>query len=202
MIRHVTKIRRGFSLVEAAIVLGIVGLVIGGIWVAASSVAANVKSNEATVMLNTIINNVYNMYKGMPTPSSNTSLDAALVAAGAVPANLVNAAGNDIVNPWGGDVNVNIIANSPPKYLRVWMYSVPRGKACIDLSASIIKAYSPLRNGGNTSPNLMYLSIGADAINDNAVMGFTPGFEQTLDAIANYCKGSGTIDVSVRFYFP
>lgn len=35
--------RRGFSLIEAAIVLGIVGLVIGGIWVAASAVTESRK---------------------------------------------------------------------------------------------------------------------------------------------------------------
>jgi len=35
------SLRKGFNLVEAAIVLGVVGLVIGGIWVAASSVAEN-----------------------------------------------------------------------------------------------------------------------------------------------------------------
>lgn len=34
-------IRRGFNLIEAAIVLGVIGLVIGGIWVAASAVQLN-----------------------------------------------------------------------------------------------------------------------------------------------------------------
>jgi hypothetical protein len=36
-----TVSRRGFNLIEAAIVLGVIGLVIGGIWVAAASVADN-----------------------------------------------------------------------------------------------------------------------------------------------------------------
>ncbi len=40
--------RRGFNLVEAAIVLGVVGLVIGGIWVAASAVSSNQKLAEMT----------------------------------------------------------------------------------------------------------------------------------------------------------
>lgn len=40
------SIRRGFSLVEAAIVLGVVGLVIGGIWVGASSVRSKLDENR------------------------------------------------------------------------------------------------------------------------------------------------------------
>lgn len=39
--------RRGFSLIEAAIVLGIVGLVIGGIWTAASAVQARLRVSRA-----------------------------------------------------------------------------------------------------------------------------------------------------------
>lgn len=42
-----TKHEQGFSLVEAAIVLGVVGLVIGAIWVAAATVRANMKQNQA-----------------------------------------------------------------------------------------------------------------------------------------------------------
>lgn len=40
--------RHGFSLIEAAIVLGIVGLVIGGIWVAATSVREKNKAAEVS----------------------------------------------------------------------------------------------------------------------------------------------------------
>ncbi len=39
--------RHGFNLVEAAIVLGVVGLVIGGVWVAASAITTNRQINDA-----------------------------------------------------------------------------------------------------------------------------------------------------------
>lgn len=42
----ITARRRGFSLIESAIVLAIVGLVIGGVWVAAASVSSNNKINK------------------------------------------------------------------------------------------------------------------------------------------------------------
>jgi len=35
----------GFNLIEAAIVLGVVGLVIGGIWIAAASVSMKMNTN-------------------------------------------------------------------------------------------------------------------------------------------------------------
>jgi hypothetical protein len=38
--------RRGFNLIEAAIVLGVIGLVIGGIWVAAAAVTENRRKGQ------------------------------------------------------------------------------------------------------------------------------------------------------------
>jgi hypothetical protein len=46
--------KRGFSLIEAAIVLGVVGLVMGGLWVAYSAVRDRMMASEATESLQTI----------------------------------------------------------------------------------------------------------------------------------------------------
>lgn len=43
--------RRGFNLIEAAIVLGVVGLIIGGIWVAASAVRGKMEANNSVEFL-------------------------------------------------------------------------------------------------------------------------------------------------------
>lgn len=48
-IRRRRAAQKGFNLIEAAIVLGIVGLVVGGIWVAATSVYANLRSNPQRI---------------------------------------------------------------------------------------------------------------------------------------------------------
>ncbi|MGB4102270.1 MAG: hypothetical protein WBK91_10250, partial [Alphaproteobacteria bacterium] len=53
---------KGFNLIEAAIVLGIVGLVVGGIWVAATSVYANLRSKRATDELLAVAQNVRALY--------------------------------------------------------------------------------------------------------------------------------------------
>lgn len=50
--------RKGFSLVEAAIVLGVVGLVIGGIWVAAATVIENHKVNKTVEGITTNVSNI------------------------------------------------------------------------------------------------------------------------------------------------
>jgi len=53
--------RSGFSLIEAAIVLGVVGLVIGGIWAAASSISRNMRKNEALSGIMQIMNRIKNL---------------------------------------------------------------------------------------------------------------------------------------------
>lgn len=54
--------KRGFNLIEAAIVLGVIGLVIGGIWVAASAVRDNLRLNDITKDIALLYNNLTNTY--------------------------------------------------------------------------------------------------------------------------------------------
>ena len=54
------KNQRGFTLIEIAIVLTIVGLVIGGIWLAASTVTTNNKSRQAQEQAVQIIQSIKN----------------------------------------------------------------------------------------------------------------------------------------------
>lgn len=54
---------RGFSLIEAAVVLGVVGLVIGGIWVAAARVMLIFKVNALTTEIMQIYSNAEKNFK-------------------------------------------------------------------------------------------------------------------------------------------
>jgi len=55
---------KGFSLIEAAIVLGIVGLVIGGLWIAAARVAERSKLNRTIEQITILVQNARTKLKG------------------------------------------------------------------------------------------------------------------------------------------
>jgi prepilin-type N-terminal cleavage/methylation domain-containing protein len=55
---------QGFTLTEIAIVLGIVGIIIGAIWVAAAMLYENNRTNEASTEVLTIVNNWRSIYGG------------------------------------------------------------------------------------------------------------------------------------------
>lgn len=88
-----SECRSGFSLVEAAIVLAVVGLVVGGIWVATKSVIENNRVNEtASGVLSTCANlsKLYPRNMGRTEAQMGTWYDvdgyATAVKAGAYPA--------------------------------------------------------------------------------------------------------------------
>ena len=95
----IRQCRRGFNLIEAAIVLGIVGLVIGGIWVAASRLAEQQQLKQmATAIIQ--IRHVHDaLYRGIPLPLPYLDITSAMIKAGAVPADLHN--GTTAYTPWG-----------------------------------------------------------------------------------------------------
>ena len=56
--------RRAFTLTELAIVLGIIGVILGAIWTAAAKVYTNNKVTRATNELLAISNNIKQLYYG------------------------------------------------------------------------------------------------------------------------------------------
>ncbi len=93
-----------FSLVEAALVLGVIGLVIGGIWVAAAQANNNSKINEVVQGVLQIVEGVRAAHAGLPWPdqvidSSSVNITTWAIYAKVVPADWVKT--NIIVTPFG-----------------------------------------------------------------------------------------------------
>lgn len=129
MLKPRPKSRSGFTLTELAIVLGVVGAIIAGIWVAASAVRQKNATTEAAREIGYIVNriqsiaaiNITNLYvakdagcSGGVSVISGNSLTANTTA-GVFPQEMIS--GTDaapiISSPWGqGDVNLVINAQS------------------------------------------------------------------------------------------
>lgn len=97
--------KKGFSLIESIIVLGIVGFVLGGIWIAAGSVNDHVKMNRLqtqTGMLNQKINKVFQLNQSY----FYTEITSMLASSNLAPSDMIS--GSNLVDPWGQVVRVGI----------------------------------------------------------------------------------------------
>lgn len=119
------KQNRGFNLIEIAIVLAVVGIIVGGIYVAASSVYENNRKQEVQKQLLTIVQNMRAVYAGQVSIGTFATADA--VAARIIPQDMIN--GSAAVNAYGGATTV---ANSGSTGFTVTMEDVSRG-ACTEM---------------------------------------------------------------------
>jgi type II secretory pathway pseudopilin PulG len=94
------KPRRGFNLVESAIVLGVVGVVLGALWATASSFNESYKVNKTVEGISSIVRNIQNLigYESSARIGS-MQLNQTLISAGAIPKDWVN--GSNIKTPLG-----------------------------------------------------------------------------------------------------
>ena len=95
----------GFNLIEAALVLGIVGLVIGGIFAAWGNVESQQRIRRAADMTTTIVQQIRTTYAARTTfdatdTASGATFTAALIAANLIPVEYLS--GTNLMNPWGG----------------------------------------------------------------------------------------------------
>jgi type II secretory pathway pseudopilin PulG len=86
--------RRGFNLIEAAIVLGVIGLVIGGIWVAAQAVNRELRMKGAAEDVLLIARNAVALfprgaYPASPPPTPSQNVVSASLNAGVIPSGYV-----------------------------------------------------------------------------------------------------------------
>lgn len=113
--------KRGFSLIEISLVMAVIGLVIGGIIVAASSITETRKVNQSVEAIRTIVNNIKNV--GVRKLVNETNIWKA--SFGLVPSELYNCktAAFDYYGdwipctPWGGIIDMGIDLGNPPLQL-------------------------------------------------------------------------------------
>ncbi len=102
----------GFSVMEVALVLGISGTLLAGIWSAASAAWEYARRQEALDQITAIVTNVRGYYAGQlgVAPLAYTSLTAGLMQAGVIPAYVQRNPATGCTNPPGG---APLCADSP-----------------------------------------------------------------------------------------
>jgi prepilin-type N-terminal cleavage/methylation domain-containing protein len=102
--RH-SQLRSGFSLMELAIVLGVFGLILGGLWSIVSTVKENVRRERAFEQTILIVKNIRAYYQALPNISgSYASLTPVLATNGIIPFEMLRsrtAATLLVDHPWG-----------------------------------------------------------------------------------------------------
>lgn len=179
--------RRGFTLTEAAIVLGIVGLILGAIWVAAASVYDNLRVSTTSNQLIQIVQSVRSMHATQSTLDAD--IDALLVAkAGGIPSDMVvkdtNGAITGVYDVWGGSLTIQATTHTMTNdSFAVTFAKVPQG-ACSNLL---------MRNTGQGRDTGL---IGAgNSISKNT------SFPMTLTQAVAACSSTTTAGNNVVFTF-
>lgn len=185
--------KRAFSLIETAIVLGVVGLVIGGIWIASASVMHNLavaKTSEGLLYFKSRGADL--ITKNMFTVSDN-SITSFANAAGLIPGDWPVKSGTCatgtfcITTPLGRTAEIRLSGPTPTVY-RMVMYMAP--DECIPIVSKIAAlptASSDIFQIHNWS--------GGPVLNS---------FPATLASTISMCRGAwnGVQPIDFRFYVP
>ena len=143
--RHTKK--RGFNLIEVATVLGVVGLVVGAIWVGAAALRENmaVKSIKEGIFITA--NNIQNMISINQSNiiGHNVNLVSMVLAAGGVPKDWVKS--GTIQTPQGYDVDLKNYLG--PERFDIKLSSVPKS-LCIKLVVQVSTAAAQTSSGMGT----------------------------------------------------
>lgn len=161
------KNERAFSLIESAIVLGIVGLVIGGIWIAAAEVSKKYKINETINGIFTIVHNIQNLLtiSDAQQIGHNVDITSIILSSSAIPKDWVGS--NNIINPFGGKSYIYNFSDIYGNRFDVRLYDIPQ-QACIWIVfrvASIGASAGSQGDGSFERPALSHISVdrtGAD----------------------------------------
>jgi prepilin-type N-terminal cleavage/methylation domain-containing protein len=186
-----TKKRKGFTLTEIAIVLAIVGLVLGAIWVAAKSVMDSNRATQAVQDISTMAANMRSTFLAVNSFSQSGDQTAAMITAGIIPNNLLNSNGTPLAkNAWGGAVKITLQPSgvpTPPGSARAFRISYldTPPDACFRIA-------SQLANLGTSDAPIDLITNGGSPIaipNSGGTVGLSTG---TISTACASNKGSGS----------
>lgn len=181
--------RHGFNLVEAAIVLGVVGLVIGGIWIAAAQVRENMVVNKLAEGVLITSNNIQRLVN---TYTANTlglaDITTPMIAAGVFPQDWITDTGA-LLTQVNGSVIINSVPDSsPPARFHISLTNVPKS-TCMKLIAAVSSRYVSTSMNDNKAGGLILVYVAQTSYSTSVFPIMPTGSE---------CTTSNT----VRFSFP
>ena len=180
--------RRGFTLTELAIVLGVIGIILGAIWSAAAMIHQKQTSITTIKQIQTIASNIRALYAGRKVFASSATSNAtwSFVNSGAIPGEMV--VNGNVVSVWGGAFAVwtNTLSNS---VFRLSYYGI-KSSTCTEVATAIIgdaQTSGPINlvTVSGTAPDINLQTTTVDAV-----------------AIATACKlNTGSPGSSLEFDF-
>lgn len=179
------KYRNGFSLTELSLVLGVIGILLGAIWVAAGTVQRSNRVNDGVVEVQTIAQNVLAIWQGRQFPQAvGAALNQAMFNAGAIPREDITdpvAAPPVLSNPWSRSGLQLSVGAASQRILHIQLQNVPMD-ACINLLIRVTSCQA----GQGGCPVTVYTNNGANNLTfPNVATGWqimTPAQAQVLCA--------------------
>ena len=186
---------KGFTLTEIAIVLGIVGLILGAIWVAASSVYANQKAAKTNTSILTVVQAVRSLYSTSSTlgDAAGTDETGAFINAGVFPSDLIS--GANVYTPWGSTTSIMVTSqkiSTDGDAFMVELNKIPTA-GCINLITSI--------TGSGRDPGLLYANA-TTAAKGAATVTLTSGslaLPVTASAANAACAAAAAVSIQFGF---
>jgi prepilin-type N-terminal cleavage/methylation domain-containing protein len=164
---------QGFNLIEMAIVLGVVGLVMGGVWTVVQKVQQTTHLRQASEQIITINKNVRAYYQTrscIANGDQTGALTAATVVPPVFPREMLAAGG--VVHPWNGAVTVSGTNAGCDYQYTLTLAGLPGG-TCVELVPQLTGASEPSR--GLISATINGLQLAALPPNPTDIVGNAAG---------------------------
>jgi prepilin-type N-terminal cleavage/methylation domain-containing protein len=161
-----TQLRRGFTLTELAIVLGIMGTILGAIWSASARVSASNKVQKAQGQVLQILAGYRSLFAQRAVDVADwTDLTCMGINAGFFPSEMIPSVACGAVptgypvTPWGGS-----------SYVRVWGHKTWNGIVINYVSLSQ-EACVSFANAAATDPTIIYENINGTTVGTGTPLG-------------------------------
>lgn len=128
---------KGFTLTEMAIVLGIVGIILGAIWTAGASVYRNQRVSKAQQQITMLAANIkahYSTRNDFNNYGSGYDLQPELLSAGVIPSDLGNATSAVLTTGIGGTLKIYTYGPAGRvRYFNIHLTQIEKDSECIAL---------------------------------------------------------------------